>query len=147
MGDVNVHSSIRAQWISAIRFCFFAIMPVGGLLHIFAVRLWVALAFSPIVLFTASLSLSNLGSSLSEYELSDSHIKKVVLGKVGGVLPYDEVEKVNFRKDRWCYVKGNKQTFFFTPDMEGFDECMAYLGDRLKVPKLGSNDPDPPNSA
>lgn len=132
MVNVNVHYSNRAQWISALRFCLFAIMPLGGLVHYLALRVWLAIIFSPIVLFSASLSFAQLSSSLTEYELSDTKIKKIVLGRVVGVLRYDAIQKVRFRENRWCYVKGKNQTFFFVPKMDGYEECVQLIGDKLK---------------
>ena len=132
MKFVNVHYSIRSQWASAVRFCLFAIAPIGGLAHYLALRFWLAVIFSPIVLFSVSLSIAQLGSSLTEYELSDTKIKKMVLGRVVGVLRYDAIEKVRFRENRWCYVKGQKQTFFFVPKMSGYDECVEFIGEKLR---------------
>ena len=129
---MNVHYSIRSQWVSALRFCLFAIMPLGGLLHYLALRVWLAFIFSPIVLFSASLSFAQLSSSLTEYELSDTKIKKIVLGRVVGVLRYDSIQKVRFRENRWCYVKGKHQTFFFVPKMDGYEECVEFIGVKLK---------------
>lgn len=139
MGFVNVHYNLRSQWISALKFCVFAIMPLGGLFHYLALRVWLAIIFSPIVLFSASLSLSQLGASLTEYELSDTKIKKVVLGRVVGTMRYDDIEKVRYRENKWCYVKGNNQTFFFLPKMSGYEECLDFLGH-----KLGAKQPEPP---
>jgi hypothetical protein len=110
----------------------FAIAPVGGLVHYLAFRFWLAIIFSPIVLFSASLSVAQLGSSLTEYELSDTKIKKIVLGRVVGVLRYDAIEKVRFRENRWCYIKGRKQTFFFVPKMNGYEECVEFIGAKMK---------------
>ncbi len=107
-------------------------MPIGGLAHYLALRMWLAFIFSPIVLFSASLSFAQLGSSLTEYELSDTKIKKIVLGRVVGVLRYDAIQKVRFRENRWCYVKGGKQTFFFVPKMTGYEECVELIGAKLK---------------
>ncbi len=108
-------------------------MPLGGLIHYFALRLWLALALSPVVLFSASLSLSQLGSSLTEYELSESRIKKTVMGRTVGVMKYTEIEKVKIRTSKWCCVKDGKQTFFFTPSMTGYDECLDYLTKKLNL--------------
>ncbi|MBS1703022.1 MAG: hypothetical protein JST12_15255 [Armatimonadetes bacterium] len=130
---MNVHYSIRSQWVSALRFCVFAIMPMGGLVHYLALRVWLAFAFSPIVLFSASLSLSQLGASLTEYQFSETKIKKIVLGRTVGVIRYDDIEKVKLRTDKWCYVKGNHQTFFLLPKMNGYDECIRLLGEKLGV--------------
>ena len=132
MKKVNVHYSIRSQWGSALRFCIFAIMPLGGLAHYLALRVWLAIIFSPIVLFSASLSFAQLGSSLTEYELSDTKIKKIVLGRVVGVLRYDAIEKVRFRENKWCYIKGKRQTFFFVPKMNGYEECVEFIGAKLR---------------
>jgi len=133
MRFVNVHYSPRLQWVSAFKFCLFAIMPLGGLFHYLALRVWLAVIFSPIVLFSASLSLSQLGASLTEYELSESRIRKLVLGRVVGVMRYDDIEKVKYRENKWCYVKGNNQTFFFVPKMNGYEECLDFLGHKLKA--------------
>ncbi len=132
MINMNVHYSNRAQWISVIRFCVFAVMPLGGLVHYLALRVWLAIIFSPIVLFSASLSFAQLSSSLTEYELSDSKIKKIVLGRVVGVMRYDAIQKVRFRENRWCYVKGKHQTFFFVPKMDGYEECVKLISNKLK---------------
>lgn len=128
---VNVYYSIRSQWVSALRFCVFAIMPISGLIHYLALRVWLAFIFSPVVLFTASLSLSQLGASLTEYELSETKIKKLMMGRVVGTIKYNEIEKVRIRQDRWCYVKGKGQTYFFMPKMQGYDECIDYLSEKL----------------
>lgn len=132
MGLVNVRHNNRSQWISAICFCVFAIMPLGGLIHYLALRVWLAVAFSPIVLFSASLSLAQLGSSLTEYELSETAIRKKVLGRVVGVINYDAIEKVQCRTNRWCYIKGQKQTFFFVPKMMGYEESINLISSKLK---------------
>lgn len=115
-------------------------MPVGGLVHYLALRMWLAMIFSPIVLFSASLSLSQLGASLTEYELSETKIKKVVLGRTVGVLKYNEIDKVKYRPNKWCYVKGKNQTFFFLPSMDGYDECLNFIGHKLKVPDMPADD-------
>ena len=132
MEQVNVHYNYRSQWASALRFCLFAIMPLGGLMHYLALRVWLAIAFSPIVLFSASLSFAQLSSSLTEYELSETKIKKILLGRVVGVLRYDSIQKVRLRENRWCYVKGDRQTFFFVPKMDGYQECVEFIGAKLK---------------
>jgi hypothetical protein len=39
------------------------------------------------------------------------------------------------RENKWCYVKGQRQTFFFVPKMTGYEESIELIGEKLRSMK------------
>lgn len=106
-------------------------MPIGGLLHYQNCPSPLACVCIPLLLFSASLSLAQLGGSLTEFEFGDTGIRKILFGRVIGYLPYNEIEKAHLRQNMWCFIKGGKQKFFLVPKMNGYEECVQLLGEKL----------------